>query len=533
MSDDDWDEEDEDIWVEEEDDMPLLTRRISYEVINTKEIQRRQAQAIEKLADEMGLEYTHSAILLIQNQWNPAIVLDKIINNEIELPTFKRAPSKTLNSEQTLPCILCYSEKKGNFMKALECSHAFCISCYSSYLKEAVLAGKECIFTKCPMDPCSSIVPEELFKNLLPKKLFDRYKMFIFRSFVDDRSDVKWCPAPDCTCAVSYPKKLSREINCECGFSWCFGCGQESHRPLTCETLTKWNQKVMADDNETWILANTKPCPKCKNAIQKNLGCMHMTCKCGYQFCWLCLGDWSSHGSVTGGFYRCNKFTLEKKKGKYEEEEKKRLLAAYSLKRFEHYYERYLNHKASIRNAKEKISKCKIQVEYMYGIIKESLVFDFYIDAASIIYNAVRSLAYSYALGYFLTSESKLRFYEFIQGELESNVILLEGLLRRDLTSFLNFENDLSGLNSEFINYRVEVVNLTTVVSRYFNDCLTQMENGFPDVEDKGGNEEGDMYLKSLVNLNFVDKWICAACTLANELSLNACIACGTARVDV
>jgi len=38
-----------------------------------------------------------------------------------------------------------------------------------------------------------------------------------------------------------------------------------------------------------WTVANTKQCPKCKIPIEKNKGCNHMTCKCGFHFCWLCL----------------------------------------------------------------------------------------------------------------------------------------------------------------------------------------------------------------------------------------------------
>lgn len=31
-----------------------------------------------------------------------------------------------------------------------------------------------------------------------------------------------------------------------------------------------------------------KECPKCERSIYKNGGCNHMTCKCQFEFCWLC-----------------------------------------------------------------------------------------------------------------------------------------------------------------------------------------------------------------------------------------------------
>lgn len=43
--------------------------------------------------------------------------------------------------------------------------------------------------------------------------------------------------------------------------------------------MRKWITKNSAEsENLNWILANTKPCPKCHRPIEKNQGCMHMTC---------------------------------------------------------------------------------------------------------------------------------------------------------------------------------------------------------------------------------------------------------------
>ena len=73
--------------------------------------------------------------------------------------------------------------------------------------------------------------------------------------------------------------------------------------------MARWIIKNSAEsENLNWILANTKQCPKCKRPIEKNQGCMHMTCsQCKFEFCWLCQGSWAEHGERTGGFYACNR----------------------------------------------------------------------------------------------------------------------------------------------------------------------------------------------------------------------------------
>lgn len=48
--------------------------------------------------------------------------------------------------------------------------------------------------------------------------------------------------------------------------------------------MHRWMVKNSAEsENLNWILAHTKQCPKCKRPIEKNQGCMHMTCsQCRY-----------------------------------------------------------------------------------------------------------------------------------------------------------------------------------------------------------------------------------------------------------
>lgn len=115
-------------------------------------------------------------------------------------------------------------------------------------------------------------------------------------------------------------------VKCGEGHLFCWSCGEEAHWPCSCEQWAQWGREMEAmaasdggdttqseeSMNAAWIAMHTKPCPRCHKPIEKNQGCMHMTCQrrsggCGHEFCWLCLGDWSSHGDSTGGYFRCNR----------------------------------------------------------------------------------------------------------------------------------------------------------------------------------------------------------------------------------
>ncbi|CAB4294078.1 unnamed protein product [Prunus armeniaca] len=87
------------------------------------------------------------------------------------------------------------------------------------------------------------------------------------------------------------------------------------------------------------IVANSKPCPKCKRPIEKTKGAMTCTPPCKFEFCWLCPGAWSDHGERTGGFYACNLYEAANKKGVYDETERRREMAKHSQERYTHYYE--------------------------------------------------------------------------------------------------------------------------------------------------------------------------------------------------
>lgn len=142
-------------------------------------------------------------------------------------------------------------------------------------------------------------MPPSLARSLLAAdaEFLARYDRFCVKAYVETSRDMRFCPAPvrcrpaaaapsavaahrpsparqDCANAVRRRDLGSREeVQCLCGYQFCFTCGQPAHRPATCEHVRQWNIKNSAEsENVTWILANTKPCPKCRTPIEKNQG---------------------------------------------------------------------------------------------------------------------------------------------------------------------------------------------------------------------------------------------------------------------
>jgi len=87
------------------------------------------------------------------------------------------------------------------------------------------------------------------------------------------------------------------------------------HVPASCKDLEIWRAKDTDDQASlNLIKATTTDCPKCGLALDRTTACNHITCKCTYQFCFVCKSKWGSCS-----IYSCSKFkTKEEAEGKTE-----------------------------------------------------------------------------------------------------------------------------------------------------------------------------------------------------------------------
>ncbi len=280
------------------------------------------------------------------------------------LASLKASSSSDANNQDELvTCTICFEDYTPQEIFAMPCGHEFCIHCWKLHIKTKLEEGPASILATCPQAGCKEVLTEEDVSKVAPD-LLHKFENYQLRNFVDLNGTSRWCPGAGCdriaaitglNCNLSDADTMN--VTCDkCTTCFCIKCGEEPHQPLRCAVLDQWKEKCR-NESETanWILANTKPCPKCRTRIEKNQGCNHMTCQnCRYEFCWICSGDWKDHGANTGGYYSCNKFN---DKDDNEEDQSDAALAKKELDRYLHYYKRYHAHAEAQKFAMKQLSE--------------------------------------------------------------------------------------------------------------------------------------------------------------------------------
>ncbi|KAI5082911.1 hypothetical protein GOP47_0002654 [Adiantum capillus-veneris] len=476
-------------------------KQLPFTVLTEKAITQRQEAAIESVVSVLSLSKTQAGMLLRNFEWCVNRVHEEWFADEFRVRDRVGLLEKSIKPHivglREIKCGICLEYHPIERMQAACCDHVFCLSCWAGYAHTSISDGPGCLSLRCPNPDCNAAAGEDLILSLVPEEDKKKYRRYILRSYVEANRKAKWCPAPGCENAVEFtPGSGLQDVTCDCGHNFCWKCSEEAHRPVECTTVARWILKNSAEsENMNWILANSKPCPKCKRPIEKNLGCMHITCTppCKFEFCWLCLGAWTEHGERTGGFYACNRYEAEKKEGKHDETERRREMAKNSLERYTHYYERWASNEQSKTKALSDLRHLQTsQLEKLSD--RHSLPISqlkFITEAWLQIIECRRVLKWTYAYGYYLAEEdvAKKQFFEYLQGEAEAGLERLHQCAEKEFKAHLDGDPPTENF---FNDFRTKLAGLTTVTRNYFQNLVKALENGLADVESSAaGNSMG------------------------------------------
>ncbi|GAA5919530.1 hypothetical protein JCM6882_004763 [Rhodosporidiobolus microsporus] len=412
--------------------------QVDYSVLSLRDIEEEQKKAIAYVQEMLQLKPESAAVLLRHFSWKK----EKLVETYMEDAdaTLDRAGIREDGAQPRLKrvrgftCEVCYDDSTQETL-ALNCDHRFCKDCYAQYLTSKVTDEGESRRIQCMGNDCNVIVDERTVELLVPPDILSRYRTLLNRTYVDDSPSLTWCPAPNCEYAVrcSVPSRsldvTIPTVVCACGHVFCFGCGLDGdHRPCVCPITRRWMKKCK-DDSETsnWISANTKECTKCHSTIEKNGGCNHMTCKkCKWEFCWVCMGPWSEHGTA---WYNCSRY--EEKADTYKDAQSK---SRAQLEKYLFYYNRFANHEQSIKLEADLYARTEKKMEELQEQSTLSWIEVQFLSKAVETLGKVRTvLKWTYAMAFYLEKNNQTQMFEDNQNDLEQAVESLAELLERPL----------------------------------------------------------------------------------------------------
>ncbi|OAA59646.1 RING finger protein [Niveomyces insectorum RCEF 264] len=438
----DFDEEPDDVDIGLSKEISEEKRKKSYEVdykvYEPKDLDKQQDALVSDVNMILEMRPEDAAILLRYFRWNRERLIEEYMdrpNKVLEAAGLGPSVGPPPRAEVVpgFVCDICCEDGDGLQSFAMKCGHRYCVDCYRHYLAQKIREEGEAARIQCPTMGCGRILDARSLDVLVTPELAERYHELLNRTYVEDRDSLKWCPAPDCANAVDChvkKKDLDRivpTVECACGYRFCFGCSLRDHQPAPCKLVKQWLKKC-ADDSETanWISANTKECPRCNSTIEKNGGCNHMTCrKCKHEFCWMCMGLWSEHGT---SWYNCNRF--EEKSGTEARDAQAR--SRVSLERYLHYYNRYANHEQSARLDKDIYTRTEQKMVQLQTSSGMSWIEVQYLQAASQALQTCRqTLKWTYAFAFYLARNNVTEMFEDNQKDLEMAVEALSEMFEK------------------------------------------------------------------------------------------------------
>ncbi|XP_050382005.1 E3 ubiquitin-protein ligase RSL1-like [Argentina anserina] len=212
-------------------------------------------------------------------------------------------------SSQTL-CGICVEVKEKDRMFSNEsCAHSFCSDCITKQVAAKLDESFHIVF--CPGLDCKAVLTLEECAPILPKLVLEKWNDALCEALFLGLQKI-YCPFSDCSMVlvIENEGESVRESECPaCHRLFCAGCRVSWHSGVDCEEFQRLNDDERGrEDLMVNQLAKEKKwmrCPRCKFYVEKTDGCLHIVCRCQFQFCYGCGAEWTNnHGGCQS---QCNR----------------------------------------------------------------------------------------------------------------------------------------------------------------------------------------------------------------------------------
>jgi hypothetical protein len=181
-----------------------------------------------------------------------------------------------------------------------KCGCCVCVNSAAGWFKAEAEGGATFTTIRCPVCLGGADITEvtTALRSKSMTAVIDMLEKQSVEAVVSTMPDFSWCPQCE---SGGFAPEGCKDVHCEtCHSHYCVDCKLQwhpVHQSMTCEeykTSPEGFLSTAAAMDAEYMKKYTRACPKCSIPIQHGGGCSHMSCKqCKYQFCWLCMGDYT------------------------------------------------------------------------------------------------------------------------------------------------------------------------------------------------------------------------------------------------
>lgn len=188
-------------------------------------------------------------------------------------------------------CVCCHVDfKQSKSLHNLSCGHTYCSDCLRVIVHQAMTDE-----ARMPPRCCTQPIQGHVIKELLSREGQEEFIKTIIQYSTPWQTRI-FCPNSSCGEFIPPHHKVDPKhpfnVTCrKCNTQVCVMCKRNAH-PTGKDCPEDWelDQVLKLGDKAGW-----RRCYKCRNLVELVEGCMHMTCRCKAEFCYICGGVWDAN----------------------------------------------------------------------------------------------------------------------------------------------------------------------------------------------------------------------------------------------
>lgn len=217
-------------------------------------------------------------------------------------------------------CVCCRDEfKSRRTLHILACGHRYCDACLRVLTTQSMHDE-----SKMPPKCCTFALPSTIIITVLLPHEQEAFLKAV-NQYATPWEERIFCPKSTCSEFIPKRKRIDPrhpfEVVCpKCNTKVCSTCKRQAHKiGQDCPADFELDAVLEMGEKRGW-----RRCYKCRNLVELDQGCSHITCRCKAQFCYICGAIWDTQ---IGCPNFCNgEEELERRR--VEEEERQAALAA-------------------------------------------------------------------------------------------------------------------------------------------------------------------------------------------------------------